>query len=113
MQLYKRMTAEAVAATNPKNEPEEQPLSSENGVGQEPQEQLQEAKPADQPQSDRVLAKPPESKVFLQISLNQTEEQSYYIGGSAFGWNFVTFSGNRPVYYGRTKESFQAAQVAL
>lgn len=108
MQLYKQMTAEAVAATNPRNEPEEQPLSSENGVGQEPQEQLQEAKLADQPQSDRVLAKPPESKEAIDL-----EEQSYYIGGSAFGWNFVTFSGNRPVYYGRTKESFRAAQVAL
>ncbi|KAK4770327.1 hypothetical protein SAY87_030859 [Trapa incisa] len=37
------------------------------------------------------------------------------VGGSAFGWNFVTFpvSGSEPVYYGITKESFRAAQVNM
>ncbi|KAF3441335.1 hypothetical protein FNV43_RR15249 [Rhamnella rubrinervis] len=34
---------------------------------------------------------------------------SYIIGGSAFGWNFITYDGKEPVYYGVTKESFQAA----
>ncbi|KAJ9171366.1 hypothetical protein P3X46_014749 [Hevea brasiliensis] len=108
MELYKQMTAEAVATTKPKNELEGQLLSSENGAVQKPQEQLQELKPANQPQSDRLLAKPPESNEAIYL-----EEQSYYIGGSAFGWNFITFSGNKPVYYGKTKESFRAARVAL
>ncbi|XP_021614314.1 neural Wiskott-Aldrich syndrome protein [Manihot esculenta] len=107
MELYKQMTAEAVT-TKAKNEPAEQPLPSENGVGQKSLGHLQEVKPAGQPQSNRVLAKPSESKEAVDL-----EEQSVYIGGSAFGWNFITFSGNKPVYCGRTKESFRAAQVAL
>lgn len=37
------------------------------------------------------------------------------VGGSVFGWNFVTFpaSGSEPVYYGVTKESFRATHVNL
>ncbi|XP_021827134.1 uncharacterized protein LOC110767787 isoform X2 [Prunus avium] len=31
---------------------------------------------------------------------------SYIVGGSAFGWNFITFSGSKPIYYGVTKEEF-------
>lgn len=38
---------------------------------------------------------------------------SYIVGGSAFGWNFITFPGHKPVYYGPTKESFRASQVEL
>ncbi|KAB2597659.1 hypothetical protein D8674_000579 [Pyrus ussuriensis x Pyrus communis] len=30
------------------------------------------------------------------------------VGGSAFGWNFITFVGEEPVYHGITKESFRA-----
>lgn len=33
---------------------------------------------------------------------------TYIVGGSAFGWNFITYSGKDPVYYGVTKESFRA-----
>ncbi|KAL5565649.1 hypothetical protein UlMin_028813 [Ulmus minor] len=36
---------------------------------------------------------------------------TYIIGGSAFGWNFITYSSKEPVYYGVTKESFRATQV--
>ncbi|KDP28642.1 hypothetical protein JCGZ_14413 [Jatropha curcas] len=108
MELYKQMTAEAVPAKKSKNAPEGQELSSENGARQKPQEQLQDVKPAEQPQSDQVFAKPSETKEATDL-----EEQTRYIGGSAFGWNFITFSGNKSVYYGRTKESFRAAQEAL
>ena len=38
---------------------------------------------------------------------------TYIVGGSAFGWNFITFMGNKPVYYGVTKESFRSAQATL
>ncbi|XP_030474361.2 uncharacterized protein LOC115691773 [Syzygium oleosum] len=38
---------------------------------------------------------------------------SYIVGGSAFGWNFITFPGHKPAYYGPTKESFRASQVEL
>ncbi|XP_057986678.1 uncharacterized protein LOC131171225 [Hevea brasiliensis] len=68
-----------------------------------PKEQIQEVKPADQPQSNRVLAKPYKSKEAIDL-----KEQSCCIGGFAFCWNFITFLGTKPVYYGRTKESFWA-----
>ncbi|XP_038874738.1 uncharacterized protein LOC120067276 [Benincasa hispida] len=32
---------------------------------------------------------------------------SYIVGGSAFGWNFIAFTGTEPVYYGITKEVFR------
>ncbi|KAD4982704.1 hypothetical protein E3N88_19375 [Mikania micrantha] len=35
---------------------------------------------------------------------------SYIVGGSAFGWNFITYaSSNLTAYYGRSKEDFRAA----
>ncbi|KAL3615647.1 hypothetical protein CASFOL_041308 [Castilleja foliolosa] len=36
---------------------------------------------------------------------------TYIIGGSAFGWNFITFNSNNAVYYGRTKDDFRAANL--
>lgn len=36
------------------------------------------------------------------------------VGGSAFGWNFVTFiTGTEPIYYGVTKDSFRASQKVV
>ncbi|KAM7275363.1 hypothetical protein ACFE04_017229 [Oxalis oulophora] len=58
-----------------------------NGVTQKPQSQLQDIKP----QNGETL-------------------ESYIVGGSAFGWNFITYSGNNAVYYGRTKEAFRISQ---
>lgn len=95
MQLYEQMTAEAVTSTKCKNEPEDQKKSSENGAVQTP-DQLQDIKNAY------------EAKEAIDL-----EEQSSYIGGSAFGWNYITFTGNKAVYYGRTKESYRAAQETL
>ncbi|EEF50515.1 neural Wiskott-Aldrich syndrome protein [Ricinus communis] len=106
MELYKELTAEAFITKKPKNEPGGQHLSSENGAAEKPQKQLQDVKPTEQLQSDHVFAKPSEKEAI------HLEEQSCYIGGSAFGWNFITFPGSKPVFYGRTKEAFRAAQDA-
>ncbi|KAK3428669.1 hypothetical protein EUGRSUZ_E00158 [Eucalyptus grandis] len=38
---------------------------------------------------------------------------TYIVGGSAFGWNFITFPGHKPEYYGPTKELFRASRVEL
>ncbi|KAL5744620.1 hypothetical protein ACOSQ2_027736 [Xanthoceras sorbifolium] len=35
--------------------------------------------------------------------------ESYVVGGSVFGWNYITFLGSKPVYYGVTKESFRSS----
>ncbi|XP_075494289.1 uncharacterized protein LOC142531903 [Primulina tabacum] len=47
------------------------------------------------------------------IISDHQDQGTYIVGGSAFGWNFVTFIGNKSVYYGRTKESFRAANPKL
>ncbi|BBG98296.1 hypothetical protein Prudu_007659 [Prunus dulcis] len=38
---------------------------------------------------------------------------SYIVGGSAFGWNFITFSGSKPIYYGVTKEDYRSRNNTL
>ncbi|KAH8488648.1 hypothetical protein H0E87_024331 [Populus deltoides] len=103
MELYKQMTAEKATITKWKITPN----SSESGVGLKPQEQLQET--ADQSQPGQVFAKPSE-KQQAEYSENQG---THIVGGSAFGWNFITFPGSKPIYYGRTKELFRAARVTL
>ncbi|XP_047983064.1 uncharacterized protein LOC125223812 [Salvia hispanica] len=56
-------------------------------------------KHADNPLLDDVMSAPPP----------ETQEQrTVIIGGSAFGWNFITCHSRRAVYYGRTKEAFRA-----
>lgn len=63
------------------------------------EEDEQDVKPADNPQLDDVMSvSPPDSQV----------QGTYIVGGSAFGWNFITYHGSRAVYYGRTKEAFRA-----
>ncbi|PQQ12740.1 uncharacterized protein Pyn_23299 [Prunus yedoensis var. nudiflora] len=94
MELYKQMTAEAVSTARCKNVPEGQPLSHEKS------------------QDTRASGKPSENKFPSGVSSEKAEDGqiqgTYVVGGSAFGWNFITFLGNEPVYCGITKESFRA-----
>ncbi|KAJ9173856.1 hypothetical protein P3X46_016949 [Hevea brasiliensis] len=71
MKLYKQMIAEAITTMKYKNEPADQLLQSENGSRQKAEAQLQKVKPANQPQSDRVLAKPSESKKTIGLSCQE------------------------------------------
>lgn len=102
MELYKQLTAETISVKKCKVLPD----------GQQPQE----VKVAEQPQPDGVSTKPSDNKS-LQSNSVSTKQQtvdgdgSQIIGGSAFGWNFITFSGSEPVYSGVTKESFRSSQV--
>ncbi|CAK7348081.1 unnamed protein product [Dovyalis caffra] len=103
MELYKQMTAEKV--TIPKWNTE--PNSSENGVGLKPHKQFPET--ADQSQTGQVFAKPSEK----QQAEHGENQGTHIVGGSAFGWNFITFPGSTPIYCGITKELFRAAKVTL
>ncbi|XP_004308081.1 PREDICTED: uncharacterized protein LOC101291970 [Fragaria vesca subsp. vesca] len=49
----------------------------------------------------------PEKKAFVSSQL----PRSYIVGGSNFGWNFITFSGSKPVYYGVTKEAYRSSHI--
>ncbi|CAN6711076.1 unnamed protein product [Malus baccata var. baccata] len=88
MELCKQMTADTVSATRSKNAP------------------------AKKPQDTRAFGKPSENKFPSGIaSEKQRAEDSqtqgtYIVGVSAFGWNFIRFVGEEPVFYGITKESF-------
>ena len=90
MELCKQMTAETVSATRSKNAP------------------------AEKPQDTRAFGKPSENKFPTGVSREKQRAEdgqtqgTYIVGGSAFGWNFITFVGEEPVYYGITKESFRA-----
>ncbi|XWS46080.1 hypothetical protein CRYUN_Cryun14cG0033400 [Craigia yunnanensis] len=91
LELYKQMTAET-------------------GMKQKPEGQPQVVKPA----------VPSENKTFQSSSVSEKQQSedgeapgTYIVGGSAFGWNFITFMGNKPVYYGVTKESFRSVQATL
>lgn len=123
MELYKEITADTVSIGKSKNVTESQPLSGENPEGQKPQLQLQDLKPTtEQPQTETVVSKSSESKPLLGVaSEKHTAEDdqiqipgpgTYVVGGSAFGWNFITYLGNESVYYGVTKEAFRTSNSA-
>uniref|UniRef100_A0A7N0UY06 Uncharacterized protein n=1 Tax=Kalanchoe fedtschenkoi TaxID=63787 RepID=A0A7N0UY06_KALFE len=89
MQLYKQVTAEPDFST--KNN-----VPDANATPKQGQE-------AHATPSLRVPGKPPAEEFRVP--------GTYVVGGSAFGWNFITFPGNQAVYYGMTKEAFRATQA--
>lgn len=99
MDLYEEMTAGTNTLEKCKNVPQAPPLSDENH---------EDAK------LGRGSMKPPEDKSVLFGNIfeyQQTEtgklQGTYVVGGSAFGWNFITFPSTKVIYYGRTKEGFR------
>lgn len=44
-----------------------------------------------------------------RLKISSRIEGSYTVGGSLSGWNFVTFAGSQPVYYGVKKESYRSS----
>lgn len=119
MDLYKQMTAETVSIGKCKNVPEVQPPLNETQGGQKPHEQQQDVKQGEQSVQDGPSANPSEEKHSPTANLSEKQypedswaQGTYVVGGSAFGWNFITFPGSEPAYYGVTKEKFRAANPA-
>ncbi|GAV81055.1 hypothetical protein CFOL_v3_24514 [Cephalotus follicularis] len=109
MDLYKEMTVERVSIVNSITVPESLLSSGNNGVGKKPQEQ---------PQTNSLIAKKSVNNPFQSGTVFDKQRPgdseargTYIIGGSAFGWNFITFTASDPVYYGVTKEAFRISQV--
>lgn len=50
---------------------------------------------------------PSQNGVPSNASNNNAQVTTYIVGGSAFGWNFITFNSTNHVYYGRTKEDYR------
>ncbi|KAF3441328.1 hypothetical protein FNV43_RR15242 [Rhamnella rubrinervis] len=102
VELYK--TAETIAIGKCRNTVENHSLP-----GERPHDVI-----TDQAKPDNLFGKPSDNK-FSSTGAEKLKAEdgqgSYIIGGSAFGWNFITYDGKEPVYYGVTKESFQAAST--
>ncbi|GMI66847.1 hypothetical protein like AT1G01730 [Hibiscus trionum] len=108
VELYKQMIA-SIEKSN--NTPGGQTLQVETGMKQKPQEQPQVVKPAPALSSKNKTFS--SSSVTGKLESEDGEDSgTYIVGGSAFGWNFITFTSNKPVYYGVTKESFRSAQAS-
>ncbi|KAI9089906.1 hypothetical protein K1719_028876 [Acacia pycnantha] len=62
--------------------------------------------------------RPSESKIPPPVALEKQQAEdgqsqgTYIVGGSAFGWNFITYTSKQAVYYGLTKEQFRAKYPA-
>ncbi|XP_057952054.1 uncharacterized protein LOC131146449 [Malania oleifera] len=110
MDLYKQMTFGADSVVGSKNGPE--PLSGEDALGKQSGDGDEEGEKVEQLQPKRVpekLAgkKPPTCNSEKKAEDGQIQG-SYVVGGSVFGWNFITFGGTKPVYYGVTKELYRS-----
>ncbi|KAL1360418.1 hypothetical protein HN51_005803 [Arachis hypogaea] len=99
VKLYDDMKAEAVLLAKYKQD------------GQTQQEQQpQHMKSPEQIQVEKSFTSRASSEIKV-TALAEEGQGTYVVGGSAFGWNFITFSGKEAVYYGRTKEQFRSTQV--
>ena len=117
MKLHKQMALETsqpagkAAAGNHRLEP-----------GFRPNKEAQQMKKLKLAEPEGFAQRAAESEASAQTSFGYSEkkeatgglreEGSYIIGGSVSGWNFITFSGSKPVYYGVQKESFRSSQKA-
>ncbi|KZV37106.1 hypothetical protein F511_12741 [Dorcoceras hygrometricum] len=102
MDLYQEIAAESSPLEKCSTMPKDSSGDTRNGP--KPMELQENAKPAENIPLD---AGSPTMLADCQA------QGTYIVGGSAFGWNFVTSGGKKHVYYGRTKESFRAANPKL
>lgn len=96
--LYESMKADAVSLAKSKNMQDGQ---SKAGQNMDPKTLL----PSD------IKPTPPVPGFHKQL-VEDGLPGSYVVGGSAFGWNFITFAGKEPVYCGRSKEEFRSGKVS-
>ncbi|KAI7755063.1 hypothetical protein M8C21_006530 [Ambrosia artemisiifolia] len=102
MKLYEEMTSETKTMEKCKNTIVDQSVNDQKKSTdvKSPEPQLEKEK--------TVVRKPSEER---PATVEEVVAQgSYIVGGSAFGWNFVTYPSTKlTAYYGRSKEDFRAA----
>ncbi|CAJ1818943.1 unnamed protein product [Sphenostylis stenocarpa] len=120
IKLYENMKADAVSLAKSKNMQDGQTKAGQNMDHKTLKEQQpQHVKSPEEIQVEKSFAQPSEIKhtppvLTFQKKLEDGHSQgTYVVGGSAFGWNFITFSGKEPVYSGMTKEQFRSGKVTL
>ncbi|KAJ8541885.1 hypothetical protein K7X08_016751 [Anisodus acutangulus] len=104
MDLYKEVMEETI---NPEAA-KDAPVNIKDG--EKPSEQQKDMKP---PPENGASAKPEGDSSQKQQAAEDGVQVTgtYVVGGSAFGWNFITYTTGKAIYYGRTKEAFRAANV--
>lgn len=78
---------------------------------QKPLKRHQKEKKGKQPGHNQVSEKSPKLPTGQNNNENSDDgrvQGTYIIGGSNFGWNFITYRSSNAVYYGVTKESFRS-----
>ncbi|KAJ8771469.1 hypothetical protein K2173_026646 [Erythroxylum novogranatense] len=112
MDLYRQMTSDIKPLD--KVASESHPLSSENVLQKQPWHGKEDVTLREQVQPEQSMEEssekehPPSSNSSVKLD-DSYIRGSYIVGGSAFGWNFITCSGSMPVYYGVTKEAYRNA----
>ncbi|PHT48346.1 hypothetical protein CQW23_12554 [Capsicum baccatum] len=108
--LYKEVMEETINPEAAKDATGARNASVDIKEGEKPSEQRIDMKP---PPGNVASAKPEGDSSQKQ----QAEDDglqvtgSYVVGGSAFGWNFITYTSGKSMYYGQSKESFRSANV--
>lgn len=84
-----------------------QSLSVDN-QDRRPREQHHDGKLGDKTSTKSYESNHPSSYATEKQRANDGQVSgAYIVGGSAFGWNFITFTSREPVYCGVTKEVFR------
>ncbi|KAI3796561.1 hypothetical protein L1987_39236 [Smallanthus sonchifolius] len=102
MKLYEEMISEPNTIEKCKN------TIADHNV--DDQKKSTDVKPPEPPleKEKTVIRKPSEERPATIEEV--VSHGSYVVGGSAFGWNFITYPSNKlTAYYGRSKEDFRAA----
>ncbi|XP_010523023.1 PREDICTED: uncharacterized protein LOC104801446 [Tarenaya hassleriana] len=99
LELYQQMTGEPAKC---EDAPKTQSLSNGNVVDQILQDASVKSVEMQSFQTGALSEK-------HQSEGNNSVGGDPVVGGSAFGWNFVTFGGTEPVFYGMTKEEYRSS----
>ncbi|MCE2056219.1 hypothetical protein HAX54_044283 [Datura stramonium] len=110
MDLYKEVMEETINPEAAKDAPGAQNASVDMKDGEKASEQQKDM----QPPPGNVASPKPEGDSSQKQQAEDAGVQgtgTYVVGGSAFGWNFITYTSGKVTYYGRSKESFRSANV--
>lgn len=106
MNLYEEMTSEMITMGKCKTAADDQKKTADV----KPTETV-----APPPlEKERVFIRKASEERPIAEMLDVSQQGSYVVGGSAFGWNFITYpSSILAAYYGRSKEEFRAANPII
>lgn len=111
MKLYEEMTSETITLEKCKNLADGG-HDQKNPTDVKPSEHTQPPPPLEK---ERIfIRKASEERPTSEMLEAAAQQGSYIVGGSAFGWNFITYPTSKlAAYYGRTKEEFRAANPII